>query len=129
MDAKAPGGRQTFDCSAWLAVPLLALEFANALPRALTKRNTARTKQALVYEISQGFFRFCAALPNGSALGISQLTQSLVTQFAEKLRSEREADGKPRYEISTRRKFHGALRSLLDVLHAMERLPEHIGLS
>lgn len=122
MDAGAPSGRQSFDCSKWLVLPSLAIEFANALPRVLTKRNTPRTKQQLVYDLGHGFFAFCSTLPSGSTMDSSHLTQELVTNFAAHLQRARSEDGSPRYAIWTRRHYLGALRSALEVLRAAGRL-------
>lgn len=128
MDARSPGGRQDYDCSGWLVAPEMATEFAHVLPRVLTKRNTARTKQQLVYDLTNGFFAFCASLPADSALNATRLNQGLVTQFAEYLRRATKDDGSPRYAISTRRHYLGALRSIIDVLRATGKVSEEITL-
>ena len=71
MDARSPSGRQDYDCSRWLVAPHLAIAFAKALPRVLMRRNTARTKQQVVYDLTHGFFKFCASLPDGTSLTLA----------------------------------------------------------
>lgn len=118
MDARSPSGRQYFDCSRWLVAPQLAEAFAKALPRVLMRRNTARTKQQIVNDLTHGFFTFCASLPTGASLTLAELSQEIVTQFAAFLHRAKHEDESARYSIWTRRHYLGALRSVLEVLRA-----------
>lgn len=125
-DARSPGGCEEFDCSRWLVLPHLATAFAEALPRVLMRRNTARTRKQIVYDLTHGFFTYCASLPAGSSMTLADVDQGLVTNFAVYLSTAKKDDGSLRYSRWTCRHYLGVIRSVFDVLRAEGKVAQDL---
>ena len=115
-DAKRPDGRASFDCSSWLAVPKLALLFAEATQRVLTDRSTIRTRYGVIASLRSGFFEYCGNLLNATELDASDLTSEFMRTFVEYIGAATKDSGGSRYATGTQRHFVSALRSVITVL-------------
>ncbi len=115
-DARRPDRRACFDCSSWLAVPRLALLFADAMQRILTDRSTTRTRYEAIASLRSGFFEYCGSLPNATELDASDLTSEFMRTFVEHIGAATKDSGASRYAIGTQRHFVSALRSVITVL-------------
>jgi hypothetical protein len=125
-DARSRKGKQVVDCSALLVAPRLAVLFAEAIPRLLTKRTTARTRYQKLVELKHGFFAFCGGLPNAAELDSGDVTHSLVSRFVEHIKVATNEVGAPRYSLSTQRHFLSTLRASIRILASIDRIQSGI---
>lgn len=106
---------ETYNLSSWKCAPRLALPFANAAARCITRYSTKRSRRVFIANLSDGFFSFLHQSKRWQSIGVEEIAAETTAKFISWIDGRTSSTGKP-YGLDTKRHFLGALRSILKEL-------------